>query len=151
MVYSTATTSDCAVTQGLPDPGTSDPLVKVRTDRDRLTHLLRAVAADLDDLDRRLSDLAWRRARSGAQPHAEDERSVLHRQREALDSRLHVLAGQLRDLDGALESYRDSEQWPQARVGTCPDCGYPSLESRLCAICRRYLAGPNPLRSLISR
>ncbi len=29
---------------------------------------------------------------------------------------------------------------PVARVGVCPDCGYPSLESILCAFCRPRLA-----------
>jgi len=29
---------------------------------------------------------------------------------------------------------------PAARVGICPDCGYPSLESILCAFCRPRLA-----------
>ncbi len=28
-----------------------------------------------------------------------------------------------------------------ARVGTCPHCGYPSLESGLCAYCRPHVAG----------
>lgn len=123
-----------------------DPLVKMRTERERLTHLLRALAAELDEIDRRISELAWpRRDRPVVEPVAGPaaHRSHLERQRHLLDTRLHMLAGQLSDLDWALSAYRDDEQWPQARVGTCPDCGYPSLESRLCATCRRYLSGPS--------
>lgn len=125
-----------------------DPLVKMQGERERLTHLLRALASELDEMDRRLSDLVWlHRTRIGtAQADPVAERTRLERQRELLNSRLHVLAGQLGDLDCALSLYRKAEQWPQARVGTCPDCGYPSLESRLCATCRRYLSGPNPLK-----
>lgn len=136
-----AIAANCA---GAPD---SDPLSRMRTERERLTQLLRAMAADLDEIDRRLSDMEWRRdhptGRSADDPAA--QRVRLERQRDLLNTRLHVLAGQLTDLDCALSVYRRYEQWPQARVGTCPDCGYPSLESRLCATCRWYLTGPNPL------
>lgn len=120
-----------------------DPLETMRADREQLTHLLRALAARLDQLDRQLGELAWR-ARG---PHigvvlgeSLCERTSLESERERLSDRLAVLAGQLNALDSRLASTEGHEYPPAARVGTCPYCGYPSLGSGLCAFCRPHLA-----------
>jgi hypothetical protein len=49
------------------------------------------------------------------------------------------MAGQLNHLDVVLSDLRGRPQFPTARVGTCPHCGYPSLGSGLCAYCRPHL------------
>lgn len=109
-------------------------------DREQLTHLLRSLAARLDHLDRRITDLAWHQRRPqsvlgfGETPC---ERAALESERARLNERLGVLAKQLRILDsrGAGEVHRS-----HGRVGTCPYCGYPSLASGLCAFCRPHIA-----------
>lgn len=120
-----------------------DPVKSVQADRDQLTHLLRGLAARLDQLDRRLADLAWR----GRGPHLGAaigemlcERTALESERDRLTDRLTALAEQLNGLDSRL-SGGEGPQPPLAnRVGTCPYCGYPSLGSGLCAFCRPHLA-----------
>lgn len=112
-------------------------LTTIQVDRDKLTHLLRALAAELDDLDRQLSDLSWR-AR-----HRDDHPAMLcglQARREQLTSRLRSLARQLTHLDHSLAAVRGSDP-DLAAVGVCPHCGYPSLGSGLCAYCRPFLAG----------
>lgn len=110
-------------------------------DREQLTHLLRGLAARLDELDRQLTDLAWRQRRPQTDRSPGEspcERTALETERARLNDRLGVLAKQLNNLDsgspanGALPMY--------TRVGTCPYCGYPSLGSGLCAFCRPHLA-----------
>ena len=112
-------------------------LTTIQVDRDKLTHLLRTLAAELDDLDRQLSDLTWR-AR-----HRDDRPAVLcalQARHEQLTSRLRSLARQLTLLDHSLAAVRGSNR-DVAVVGVCPHCGYPSLGSGLCAYCRPFLTG----------
>ena len=120
-----------------------DPLALMRADREHLTHLLRSLAARLDQLDRDLTDLAWR----GRGPHVGAalgemicERTGLEVERERLTARLTALAGQLNTLDNRMCTSDAAERLTAARVGTCPYCGYPSLGSGLCAFCRPHLA-----------
>ena len=120
---------------------TGSALAGIAADRDRLSHLLRVLAAELDGLDRRLSDINWLRARS-ASPFEDEkpcERTTLEAQREQITARLHVMAGQLSHLDVVLSDLRGHDQIPATRVGTCPHCGYPSLGSGWCAYCRPHL------------
>lgn len=115
----------------------------MQADRDQLTHLLRGLAARLDQLDRRLADLAWRGRSSHITTSIGEmvcERTALESERERLTDRLAVLAGQLNTLDHQMSSGDCSERPTSARVGTCPYCGYPSLASGLCAFCRPQLA-----------
>lgn len=114
---------------------TSDELAVMMGDRERITLLLRSLASDLDEVDRRLSDINWRERSMGAAAHAEERSSLLARRTE-LDSRLRVMARQLNGLDSALSRLKGLHDRPAARVGTCPHCGYPSLDSGLCAYCR---------------
>lgn len=128
-----ATVTNCAGSQTLS---------RMQAEREQLTYLLRALASELDDLERRLSDIAWhlRGLHTGsAAAHLPGERAALQAQHERMNVRLHGLARQLSELDSALSGSEDQPQWPPARVGTCPDCGYPSLGSGLCASCRLYL------------
>ena len=104
----------------------------MQADREKLTGLLRTLAAELDGLDRQLADLDWQ-ARSGAAPDGAAMRS----HRDHLSGRLRQLARELNQLDqtvAAVKGYGDA-----AAVGTCPHCGYPSLGSGLCAYCRPFL------------
>jgi len=117
------------------------PETRIRAEREQLTHLLRSLAAELDELDRRLSDIAWRLRAQHAHPahHGIDrEETVLTIQRDRLTGRLQGLASRLKDIDVTL-SGSAVDRWPSVHVGTCPDCGYPSLGSGLCASCRLYL------------
>ena len=110
---------------------------EVPGDREQLTHLLRSLAARLEEVDRRLADLAWRQRRPLPGPGFGDlfcERTALETERARLSDRLGVLAIQLHKLDTRLSAHRT-----HARVGTCPYCGYPSLGSGLCAFCRPHL------------
>lgn len=121
----------------------SDPVTLMQADRDHLTLLLRGLAGRLDELDRRLADLAWRGR--GAQIGAAlgewlCERTALEADRERLGDRLAVLATQLKALDSRLSDSDGFQSPPSARVGICPYCGYPSLGSGLCAFCRPHLA-----------
>lgn len=120
-----------------------DSFSLMRADREQLTHLLRGLAARLDQLDRRLADLAWR----GRGPHISVilgeivcERTALESERARLSDRLTSLADQLNGLDSLLSRTECTEALPTGRVGTCPYCGYPSLESGLCAFCHPHLA-----------
>lgn len=92
----------------------ADPVTAVQSDREQLTHLLRGLATRLDHVDRRLADLSWPECRS-----------ALETERERLSDRLAVLA--------AL-----NDPTINARMGTCPSCGYPSLASGLCAFCQPH-------------
>jgi hypothetical protein len=106
-------------------------------DREQLTHLLRSLAARLDHLDRRITDLSWRQRRPESGPASAAkhcERNSLETERARLNDRLGVLAKQLRTLDTAV-----TDPSTHARVGTCPYCGYPSLGSGQCAFCRPHL------------
>jgi len=108
-------------------------------DREQLTHILRSLAARLDHLDRRITDLSWRQRRPESGAGSGDkhcERNSLVNERARLNDRLGVLAKQLRILDTTMS---DPGKRPHARVGTCPYCGYPSLGSGLCAFCRPHL------------
>jgi chromosome segregation ATPase len=135
--------SSAAEVQGIHHrlPASDGALAGMQLDRDRLTHLLRSLATELDGLDRRLSDITWQHARptGAAVSDTRSERTALEAQREQLTARLHVMAGQLNHLDLVLSDLRGHEQLPTARVGTCPQCGYPSLGSGLCAYCRPQL------------
>jgi len=104
-------------------------------DRERLTLLLRGLAADLDEVDRRLSELEWRERGAGWAAQT-GERADLVTRRTRLDARLRVLALQLNELDCAMSTLKGHHHGRGARVGTCPHCGYPSLDSGLCAYCR---------------
>lgn len=118
----------------------------MQADRDRLTHVLRGVAAELDGLDRQLSAIEWQCGRATG-PTISDvpvgelqcTQTALEAKREQLTTRLHVMARQLNQLDRVLSGLRGHEYSPPSRVGTCPQCGYPSLESGMCAYCRPQL------------
>jgi hypothetical protein len=123
--------------QQFPLPGST--LAVMEADREQLTLLLRGLASRLDELDRRLTDLTWRRQR----PHTGGrfgetfcERTALEAERERLTGRLAVLAQRLNFLDSQIAGV---DQQPASLVGTCPYCGYPSLGSGLCAFCRPHL------------
>jgi len=124
-------------------PADGGALAGMQNDRDRLTHLLRGLATELDGLDHRLSEIIWQSARpTGATAgDTRRERAALEAQREQLTARLHEMAGQLNHLDLVLSDLKGHQQLPTARVGTCPQCGYPSLGSGLCAYCRPHLLG----------
>ena len=122
--------------------------------RDAFLTCARGVAAELDGLDRELSAIEWQRGRATGlaikeMPAGELSctQTALEAKREQLTTRLHVMAGQLKQLDLVLSGLRGHEHAPTARVGTCPQCGYPSLGSGMCAYCRPHLltgvyAGP---------
>lgn len=116
------------------------PRTLLEADREHLTQLLRGLAARLDELDRRLTDLAWlhRRPQVGVFGETVCERTALETERARLNDRLGVLAKRLNVLDSTLSD--SSAPAASARVGTCPYCGYPSLGSGLCAFCRPHLA-----------
>ena len=115
-----------------------DPLVLAQSEREQLTHLLRGLAARLDELDRQLADLAWRRSRPhGSLGEMLCERTALEADRQRLTDRLGGLAQRLQVIDDRLTNGNDPAA---ARVGMCPYCGYPTLGSGLCAFCRPHLA-----------
>lgn len=112
---------------------------RMQSQREQLTSELRNLAAELDCLDRRLADLDWRSRRrlSGVGDAAiSGERTALETQRGYLTGLLRGLARGLNDLDQALASRKGQASGHTPRVGTCPDCGYPSLDFGLCAFCR---------------
>ena len=119
-------------------PLTTQPtLTGVPTDRDQLTRLLRSLAAELDELDRRLSDLSWQqRSLTPELAATGHERAALLARSKQLTSRLRGFARELNDLDSTLSNVTGYQHSPAGRVGTCPHCGYPSLDSGLCAYCR---------------
>lgn len=120
-----------------------DPLALLQADRDQLTHLLRGLAARLDQLDRQLTNLAWHGSSSQvgmAIGEMTCDRAHLESERDRLSDRLTLLAGELNALDGQLNATGNQQAKATGRVGTCPYCGYPSLGSGLCAFCRPHLA-----------
>ncbi len=128
------------MTAAAPHP---DSVTLMQADREQLTHLLRGLASRLDQLDRRLADLAWRRRGPQigvALGEMLCERTDLEGERERLSDRLRVLAKQLNALDSRLSGDDDQALPIPAGVGTCPYCGYPSVGSSLCAFCRPHLA-----------
>lgn len=128
-----ATAGKCAEAFGRSD----DALRGMQADRERLTARLRTLAAGLDEIDRRLSGLEWdHRGRRPTQPGPCPERTALEKERAALNNRLRELARHLEDLDRAMSALKDRRPWPSNRVGVCPHCGYPSIDSALCAGCR---------------
>ncbi|MGI9125286.1 MAG: hypothetical protein ACR2JM_11130 [Mycobacterium sp.] len=123
-------------------PSVAGFVPQLHAERDQLTHLLRGLAARLDQLDRGLSDLAWRHRHSHRAAELSEmlcERAHLESERDGLAARLAVLARQLNDLDSRLDHSAGHQQLPAPKVGTCPECGYPSLGSGLCAFCRPHL------------
>jgi hypothetical protein len=115
-------------------------LSRIQNEREQLTVTLRGLAADLDELDRQLSEWVWpRRPLTVAEPPI--DRAALEARRAQLNTRLRGLARQLNDLDRALSALKGYDEWTPDRVGVCPHCGYPSLGSGLCAFCRPFLAG----------
>ena len=123
-------------------PLAAGALEVMEADREQLTHLLRGLASRLDELDRQLSDLAWRnnRPRPGARfGEMFCEQTALEAERERLTGWLGTLAQRLKTLDGKLSGV-NGDLLPATLVGTCPYCGYPSLGSGLCAFCRPHLA-----------
>jgi hypothetical protein len=132
--------SSFATRAHFPTPQT---LTGLPADREQLTGLLRGLAADLDELDRRLFDLSWRPQSLAVEYQASSlpgERTALLARREQLTTRFNALAQQLKNLDSALSTLTHHQNRPAGRVGTCPHCGYPSLDSGLCAYCRPFVA-----------
>ena len=128
-------------TTGRPNPSVG-LLTRLDAEREQLTRLLRGLAARLDQLDRDLADLAWRQHRPGRWSGPADllhERTTLEAEHGRLTARLGVLARQLNDLDSRLSDDTGQQHHPSPRVGICPECGYPSLGSGLCAFCRPHL------------
>lgn len=117
-----------------------DASARMRADRERLTRELRALSGGLDELDRRLSGLDWTRDATPfiGRSEAQSQRVELEAQRSQLSNRLRVLARQLSDLDCALSALAGHPHFTAAQVGVCPQCGYPSLSSALCARCRSF-------------
>ena len=139
-----AVTGSAAVQHGVGRhaPSVVGGLIQLAAEREQLTPLLRGLAARLDDLDRRLADLAWRRRRPAPGPILAEmlcERTTLETERDGLSARLGVLARQLNDLDRRLSGETGQQHRLPPKVGTCPECGYPSLGSGLCAFCRPHL------------
>ena len=137
MPLSAATTRDAGYRTAATDES-----ALLRSEREQLTLHLRALAADLDALDRRLSDLIWQQRCRPADPargEMRTERTTLESRRSEMTSRLRDLARQLNDFDVALARQKGLVTAPATRVGICPDCGYPSLDSGLCAFCRPRL------------
>ena len=127
-----------------PKPALAGGLNSIQSDRDRLTQLLRGLAAELDELDRQICDINWQRGRPAGSAIGEMlcQRTDLETKREKITARLHVMAAHLNRLDTVLSDLRRHDQPPTARVGTCPHCGYPSLGSGMCAYCRPNLLSP---------
>jgi hypothetical protein len=124
-------------------PCVAGGLPQLSAEREQLTHVLRGLASRLDELDRDLADLAWRHHRPAAGLNMTEmlcARTALGNERDRLTAHLSVLARQLNDLDSRLADGDEGRQRPTPKVGTCPQCGYPSLGSGLCAFCR-----PHPL------
>jgi len=125
-----------------PVPRIVGGLDQMRDEREQLTHLLRGLAARLEELDRALADLAWRNRHPRNGTPAREilwERTALSGERDRLNDRLGVLARQLGDLDSRLAANPGSAQRPLPTAGVCPECGYPSLGSGMCAFCRPHL------------
>ena len=127
-----------------PKPALGGGLNWIEGDRDRLTQLLRGLAAELDGIDRQICDIDWQRGRPAESANGEMlcQRTELETKREQLTARLHVMAAHLNRLDTVLSDLRRHDQPPIARVGTCPHCGYPRLGSGMCAYRRPHLLSP---------
>lgn len=116
-----------------------DASARMQADRERLTRELRSLSGGLDELDRRLSSLDWtRRIASPLRSEARTHRLKLEARRTELNCRLRDLARQLTDLDCALSVMAGHPHLTASNVGVCPQCGYPSLSSALCARCRSF-------------
>ena len=117
-----------------------DASARMQADRERLTRELRLLSGGLDELDRRLSSLDWTRGAtlSTCRSEVAAQRRELEAQRTRLNSRLRDLARQLSDLDCALSAMAVHPHVTASAVGVCPQCGYPSLSSALCARCRSF-------------
>lgn len=123
-------------------PFVAGGLPQLAAEREQLTQLLRRLAARLDELDRGLADLAWRHRRLPPGVSLAEilcQREALEAEHHRLTARLGVLVGQLNDLDSRLCDGTEHQHRPSPKVGTCPECGYPSLGSGLCAFCRPHL------------
>jgi len=116
-------------------------LARMQADREELTGNLRRLAAQLDEIDRQMSELAWPHRTAPATGNPSAERAALESRRRGFNTRLRALVGQLNDLDQAISALKGYEEWTPDRVGVCPHCGYPSLGSGLCAYCRPFIAG----------
>lgn len=137
-------TGSTAVQQaaGRPAPFVAGGLHQLAAEREQLTQLLRRLAARLDELDRALADLAWRRRRPAPGIRLAEilcQRTSLEAEHDRLTARLGVLARQLNDLDSRLSDGTEQQHRRSPKVGICPECGYPSLGSGLCAFCRPHL------------
>lgn len=112
------------------------------SEREQLTRVLRGLAARLDELDRGLADLDWRHRRPASDYGLAEmlcERATMETERDRLTARLGVLARQLNDIDSRLSGGTGQPPRPAPKVGSCPECGYPTLGSGLCASCRPHL------------
>ncbi len=124
---------------------------RLQAQREKLTATLRATATRLDEAERLLSDLAGPRPQRPADagtagaidrpPPQSADLAALESRRRRLHADLREMARQLTDLDRALSALKGYQQWTPDRVGVCPQCGYPSLGSGLCAYCRPFLVG----------
>lgn len=125
-------------------PCVAGGLSQLLAEREQLTHVLRGLASRLDELDRVLADFAWRHHRPASGLNVTEmlcAKTDLENERVRLTAHLGVMARQLHDLDSGLADGTEGRQRPTPKVGTCPQCGYPSLGSGLCAFCR-----PRPVR-----
>lgn len=129
-----------AVTQPSGTDEATEALALLRSHREQLTHILRGLAGRLDELERRLADLAWNQRGTHSLDELHCERTALENERWRLTERLGLLAQQLKAFDNRLTHAGSRENLLAAKVGTCPYCGYPSLGSGLCAFCRPQLA-----------
>lgn len=129
-----------AVTQPSGTDEATEALALMRSHREQLTHLLRGLAGRLDELERRLADLAWHRRSTQSFDESHCERTALENECRRLTERLGLLAQQLKTFDNRLAHAYSGENLLIAKFGTCPYCGYPSLGSGLCAFCRPQLA-----------
>jgi hypothetical protein len=123
-------------------PVVNEGLPQLSAEREQLTHVLRGLASRLDELDRGLADLAWRHHRPAAGLTLTEilcARTAMEHERDRLTAHLAVLARQLNDLDSRLADGTEGRRRPTPKVGNCPECGYPSLGSGLCAFCRPHL------------
>ena len=119
-----------------------DASARMQADRERLTRELRSLSGGLDELDRRLSSLDWTRRVASTRPsEAQAQRLELEARCTQLNNRLRNLARQLSDLDCALSAMTVHPHVTASPVGVCPQCGYPSLSSALCAHCRSSSVG----------
>lgn len=130
-------------TTGNDAGATSSPsltLARIEADREQLTYQLRSLAAELDELDRQLSDLSWHARDRSDNVGDPTERAALASRHQRLNTRLGDLVGQLENLDRTLANVKGRGE-PAVPAGACPHCGHRSLRSGLCAYCRPMRAG----------